>query len=709
MDARKWEARAVAGQKLTLRTLLAYIDDTLEPALAAQLGAKVAESELARELIEKIKRVTRRRGLKAPSADADDDGVSDPNTVAEYLSNSLDSDQVTRIEETCLESDAHLAEVAACHQILTLVLTEPVRVPPKARERMYKLVPPPASSPDHRPEKARPLSDVVLESNESDHADATFLLGFGRLSSASFMKRLVATAVVVFLCGVLILAAIMSWPGPQPEPPPIDTRSFAQNTPVVPAPEKKPEPKPEPKPDPKPEPKPEPEPKAPPEVAPPPKKVGEDLEKRPAAAKPDRAVVGKVESVNTIVLTRAENGPAWLRLDPADDATVSGTDQVLALPGYKADVQLETGIKVHMWGNVPELLPARLLLEARVRFHMPERKAGDAGEDFDADIALLAGRIYLSTSKPAGGKVRVRFANQVWDVTLADAKAEVMIEVVTSYDPGTPFAKEGGVLPRVEVQAAVVRGNAGIAMPERFKNFPKLVAPTMLAWDSKSGSLAEPKPVEQGNGYFDRFLLVASDQGKVVEKAKSDMATRLKDRAGIKLMLLEVLTEAPDANRVAAGQLAVYGQAAIVSNGDELKPLIDLLSEETKGYSRLATVNALAAWIAQSPGNTGTLGTALAAKLRNEQEPEIILRLLRGAVSPAKTDSRDLDQLVTYLSHSSVAIRELALWNLINFVDPSAVKTPALVTDVALAGMPPYEKFLKAWKARIEDIKMMKK
>jgi len=45
----------------------------------------------------------------------------------------------------------------------------------------------------------------------------------------------------------------------------------------------------------------------------------------------------------------------------------------------------------------------------------------------------------------------------------------------------------------------------------------------------------------------------------------------------------------------------------------------------------------------------------------------------------------------------------------VNFVDPNAVKTPVLVTDVALAGMPVYEKFLKAWKTRIEDLKAMKK
>jgi len=699
--------------QLTLRTLLAYIDDTLEPTLARQLGQKVAESELAQELIEKIKRVTRRRGLKVPSSSADGDGISDPNTVAEYLSNSLDPEQVTRLEETCLESDSHLAEVAACHQILTLILTEPVRVPPKARERMYKLVPPPASDPTRRTGKARPVGSVLPEpsENEPDDVDATFLLGFGRYTAASVMKRAAAVAGLAIIAVCLVVAVVMALPGHSPEPLPMDHRSYAANPPVAPStppdvvPKAKdlepPTPVPTPMvPMPKP---PEPDPKV---VAPPPKKGGEELVNRPAAPKADRVAIGKVEGVNTLVVTRADDGPAWLRLDPADEARVTSFDQVLALPGFKADVQLDSGIKVHLWGNVPELLPARLL-ESRVRFHVPERKMDGKGEDFDADITLLAGRIYVSSTKAAGGRVRVRFLEQVWDIALPDSKSEAMVEVVTSYDPGTPFAKEGGMLPRVGVQAAVVRGTAGYSMPDRIKNFPKVTAPTMLMWDSKSGALGEPKPIEQDNAYFDRFVLIGSDQGKVVQKALSELAGRVKDRAGVKLMLAEILTEPPDANRMVAAQLAVYGHAAIVTVGDELKPLVDLLNDEMKGYARLATVNALTAWIAQAPGNTALLGAVLADKLRNEQDPEIILRLLRGAVNPAKPDPKDLDRLVELLSHASVAVRELALWNLLNYVDPNAVKTQTLLTDVALIGTPPYDKFLKAWKARIEEIKAM--
>src|SRR4051794_8660784 len=125
--------------RLTLRTLLAYLDDTLEPAQVKEIGEKVAESEVARETVERIKTVTRRRRLTAPPLLADDHST-DPNTTAESPDTALPPDQVTELEQAALDNDVRLAEVAACHQILTLVLGEPARVPPTARRRMYRLV-----------------------------------------------------------------------------------------------------------------------------------------------------------------------------------------------------------------------------------------------------------------------------------------------------------------------------------------------------------------------------------------------------------------------------------------------------------------------------------------------------------------------------------------------------------------------------------------
>lgn len=126
--------------RLTLRTLLAYLDDILEPSQAKEIGDKLNESSFASSLVSRIREVMRRRRLTAPTVSGAGVGI-DPNTVAEYLDNTLPPDGVADVEKICLESDVHLAEVAACHQILTLALGEPVELTQQTRERMYALGP----------------------------------------------------------------------------------------------------------------------------------------------------------------------------------------------------------------------------------------------------------------------------------------------------------------------------------------------------------------------------------------------------------------------------------------------------------------------------------------------------------------------------------------------------------------------------------------
>lgn len=126
--------------RLTLRTLLAYLDDVLPPDQAKELGQKLTESNYATALVDRIKEVMRRRRLSAPDLFGKAAGI-EPNVVAEYLDNELSPSEIADVEKICLDSDIHLAEVAACHQILTLVLGEPVDVRSETRARMYALGP----------------------------------------------------------------------------------------------------------------------------------------------------------------------------------------------------------------------------------------------------------------------------------------------------------------------------------------------------------------------------------------------------------------------------------------------------------------------------------------------------------------------------------------------------------------------------------------
>lgn len=121
--------------RLTLRTLLAYLDDRLPPEKAREIGLKIQKSPFATELAERVREVKRRRRV---AADQDKVPSVDANLIAEYLDDQLAPDVVARLEQRILASDALLAEVAAAHELLGL-LREPVTVDARLRERLLTL------------------------------------------------------------------------------------------------------------------------------------------------------------------------------------------------------------------------------------------------------------------------------------------------------------------------------------------------------------------------------------------------------------------------------------------------------------------------------------------------------------------------------------------------------------------------------------------
>ena len=110
--------------RLTVRTLLAWIDEVLGPAEHGELAAKVASSPVARPLIERIRSAVESPAVSAPPP-AGRGLADDPNTAAEFLDNVLDGERLAAFERVCIDSDLHLADVAGCHRVLAELHRDP--------------------------------------------------------------------------------------------------------------------------------------------------------------------------------------------------------------------------------------------------------------------------------------------------------------------------------------------------------------------------------------------------------------------------------------------------------------------------------------------------------------------------------------------------------------------------------------------------------
>ncbi len=661
--------------RLTLRTLLAYLDDTLDPSQAKEIGQKVAESPVAQELVERIKKVTRRRGLTTPPATGPDH--VDANTIAEYLDNDLSSDKVTEVEELALKSDVVLAEIAACHQILTLVLGEPAHVPPPARERMYALVKGRESVPGRRASRVGPAG---LRGDVESDADR-------RSARRSLTYRLVGAGILAVALGVAIWQALPRIPRSDNQPPAPESNTVANNAaaPKDSAPTGNETPKPadtvpadatpqEPARATAPAPPPAPNPGNPP-VAPPKAPIDQPPDRSPST---DRREIGQVLGRDAVLLAR--DGDTWKRV--ASDDRVRTVMPLLSLPGYHSELKLDSGPRLALWGNLPDLLDWPIL-ESAVTLYAPP-----AG--FDLDFTLDRGRVYLTGGKSGGpAKVRVRFASEVWDLTLADEKSEVLLESVTSYT-GEPFRRDGkSEPPLIQVSLGVVQGRASVqADLKKPIDLQAPPGPAGLTWDNKRGAVsAKPLEFDALPPYWGKTPFRPLPRERVQE---IDAALRkLRDRAAeagkpIELAIAEV---AQDPSR-AAKVLTTLSQGAL----GLLPPLLDALEDTGMPELRQAAVYALQHFIARRPENDQRVFEDLQSrKGYTEAQATTALRLLHGFTEAERADPTTYEFLINGLRNEQLGVRELAFWRLgqydregarlirYNAADPDAQRDRAVV------------------------------
>jgi len=680
--------------RLTLRTLLAYLDDTLDPAEAKVIGQKLAESPSALELVERIRKVTRRRGLSTPPT-AEQGSPSDPNTVAAYLSDALHAEQLAEFEEACLTSDVHLAEVAACHQILTLVLTEQVIVPPTAVRRMYGLVKGRESIPNRKSGKAIPVGGMPSDPKSSfDDSDAPYLLGMSAYSQSQpvALRILKWMAVAVLLVGFGI-AAYMAWPVARPQWVPGNIDSAAVPTkpateptkplPTVPTTPVEPMPKP-----------------VDPPVEPTPKPVDPPVEPAPDPGPPaepqaGRIAVAKLEAADEHVLVaRGAEEKEWSRIAGGGD--LRSSDRLVCLPGYRTKLKFDGGLTVELWGNLPELLGYRVL-ETAVTLHI-------APKGYDAEMTLHGGRVYFNTNKPEGAKIRVRFGKEIWDIALADAKSEAVLELTHELAPGRPPEA-----PQATAFLTTITGTTKLS--SRGKELPPIPPKQIVGWTSKTrmpeGPRApNPKAGEPDAAYFERSPVLPNEASARPMRAALDKFAKLlpPGKAVIDKLTETQQVEKPALNEetAAGSRFSLFAFAAL----GELPRIADAVNDSERGFCRMAAVVALRSALAAKPELEEALIKLAADKFRMEPAAaEKWVFRLRGFSPAERVDPEVIDAAIGGLSAPLVSERELNFFLLVNFVDPASRLNKDLMQFDAGETAERREAVARLWKRRAEDIK----
>ena len=593
------------AMRLTLRTLIAWLDDTLTPSEVKAIGHQVSESPFAKELIERIHRVTRQRRLTVP-ADSGHDGV-DPNTVANYLDDQLKEEGVNEFEKKCLTSDVHLAEVASVHQILSMI-GHKAKVPADAKSRMYRLVRGREASP-------RPRNRTVRPANQPPEAPSHPAVRWSTpvRTTPKVLERYGPVAAVLALVGLLSYVAWQSLqPGMNrpavaqsdaPKQPPVEPAA----NPVLVA--------------------------ALPEVGavdPAASKAKGEAAKAevakveaPKAAEPPRGEIvsreeaGTLDSSNGVVLRSPVGASTWEPVDPK--AAIKPQTRLINLAPFRNLVR--TGV-----GEV------FLVDSAEVVFDHPEREEASRFE-------IRHGRVLVQGVTGPPLPYDVRFEGQMVSVTPAPGRS-VGLERVDSFTPGT-----GDPAPaRLKVSAADGKVALKVGETEETLEGPGEIMIQVSGQFADKQSTPAPAWVTESNpSAFDKE--VATQFGQYLRPGRPILAN---------------LVEAMDDPQPKVKEFAATGLGTL---GDMESVVIGLDRKDHPAFHK-SVVDVLRTGLAQGGESAKAVRDALTRQYETPW-PQTAEGLIVGFPPAAARDEPTLAHLVEDLANGpSRGIRALALDNL---------------------------------------------
>jgi len=636
--------------RLTLRTLLAWLDDKLQPDQVSEIGKQVAESPLAQELVERIQRVTRQRRLTVPSHSGADS--TDPNLVAGYLDNDIEPETVAAYEKKCLGSDVNLAEVASVHQILSN-LGQKVQVPPEAKARMYLLV-------KGREAQARParVLDGAPAKREADHQPIDPWVAPPR-PRRRVLERFGPVAAFVALFGLLCWSAYESMrPGAAPEPSPTVASNEGPDALAnearagAPAAELGST--------------------APEQPAMNPANLGErgemaqaeetaaaeepasEKDAQPKAAESDEpapdvpdGAVAVVAKVNGLLLRYSDGDREWKRV--AEGSGVNALDRLLVLPPFRARVAMGKAV---------------LNLQPDTEIQITQRTKED-----EPALDLAHGRVVVepsSTETP----IHVTFGGRALDVK-TPAGATVGMEILSAWRYGQP----AGLGPVLAVVAD--EGETALSMGETKET---LAGPGVVLANS-DGAFVRPddaKPPE----WLAKAAQPSAEESVLIENYLKQFS---EDRP-----VLADMASATDGDDIAIKTLAISGLRAL---GD-LSFLTPILDRPDDPDARQAAIAALRDQLATG-GALANRGWEQLQLDLGELDRDWLQKLFLGFGEEDAANPKTYEKLVQNLdaADDSIGVRELAFDNLKRLSGRTTIPYNADEPDAGHA----------AWKKLLDD------
>jgi hypothetical protein len=593
--------------RLTLRTLLAWLDDTLSAAEVREIGKQVAESPYAQELVERIQRVTRQRRLTVPSTTGPD--ATDPNLVASYLDNELDQDLVPEYEKLCLTSDVHMAEVASVHQILSLI-GQKAKVPEEAKHRMYHLVRgrdsiarKPRTSPS--PAASGPVSEPVSPWVTQPPPSRPWYERYGPVAGALMLLGVLCGSAWLSLrpssetgapAGPLAMQPAGGVPVPAPAPVPQESTPKPARPTAVPA-----------------------EPSEVDSIAATgatPEKAGAGEPGKEVAVRTDLppGAIGTTEKSDGILLRHNAERREWDQL--VEPTPLRAQDRILGLDPFRNRLSLGTA-KIDLVGETEVVLGAAPPGESG-RFHFAQGRAvlrgGSSAQPFEVQFAGKN----IQITPPSGGAVG--------------------IERISRFEPGLP-----------DSASSVLRvyGAEGDVALQAGDSKETLSSPGSIAWD--------------GSKWTDRSDKPAPDW---VTETKPSAYDQLLGEQFLKHMRPNrpVITNIVDAHEDDQKDVRRLSLRALRAVGD-ISYITPDLNRPDDATARREAIRVLRAALAQGPDSAKAVHDQLDREF-GQPQAATIEKLLIGFNTKEARDDGTYANLVKNLAAPDVAVRELALDNL---------------------------------------------